>query len=264
MSKNKKHKQVTPKIPRDDYVYGITKDIVSSLTLTVDPVAGSFSIAEIDPTTITRKITYKREDKDDKVIYSAPADDFSLFLDHFEQLKTKFDYLLAVDTNTDKKTFFQDGYALSAASIYCIIEPIQTLTNQIPYKHLASYVILDTNIEAKHESLGWHLLIKHHIQTPFLRSQRIGIIVDSELGKHLDINSRQTPYHADFFLPPNVSLIYASSDKPEIFANNMIKHCDTAANMLIKEAERRGLEELIKHGPPETGTAKCFFVKGAR
>ncbi|NSX12212.1 hypothetical protein HTX81_26805 [Pseudomonas lini] len=153
------------------------------------------------------------------MVYSAPADVFSLSLGHFEELKNRFDYLLAVDTNTLTKPAFLKGYTLSATSIYCIIEPIQVLTTQIPYVHLASYVILDTNIQVKHESLGWHLAIKHHIDTPFLRTQRIGIIVDSELGKHLDINSRKAPYHANFHLPANVSLLYASSDKPEMFAN---------------------------------------------
>ncbi|MEE4944653.1 hypothetical protein V2K24_04050 [Pseudomonas alliivorans] len=254
-------KQATPKIPRDDYVYGTTDGVVSTLTVAFHSTTGTLSITEADPSTITRKITHKRTGKDDKIIYSAPADEFSLSLSHFEELKKRFDYLLAVDTNTLTKPSFLKGCSLSATSIYCIIESIQTLTTRISYVHLASYVILDTNTQAKHESLGWHLAIKHHIDTPFLRTQRIGIIVDSELGKHIDINSRKTPYHAGFCLPANVSLLYASCDKAEMFANSMIRYCDAAATKVLEEFERLGIDGLVEKGAPVDGTAKWFFLK---
>ena len=257
-------KQSTPKIPREEYVCGTTADVVSSLTFTFDPVRGTMSIPEVDPSTITRKLTHKRENKDDKVIYSAPAEDFSLSLSYIDDLKKRFDYLIAVDTNTRKKPDVQNGYSVSASCMYCITEPLQAHTDEIPYQYLASYVILDTDMQAKHESLGWHLAIKHHIDTPFLRTQRIGVVVDSELGKHLEINSRTTPYHADFHLPANVSLLYASSDKTDTLANGMIKLCDAGATRLLDEVERRGLDELIQTGPPSEGTAKWFFNSGGR
>ncbi|KWV73066.1 hypothetical protein PFLmoz3_06186 [Pseudomonas fluorescens] len=257
-------KQSTPKIPREEYVCGTTADVVSSLTFTFDPVRGTMSIPEVDPSTITRKLTHKRENKDDKIIYSAPAEDFSLSLGYIDELKKRFDYLIAVDTNTRKKPDVQNGYSVSASCMYCITEPLQAHTDEIPYQYLASYVILDTDMQAKHESLGWHLAIKHHIDTPFLRTQRIGVVVDSELGKHLEINSRTTPYHADFHLPANVSLLYASSDKTDTLANGMIKLCDAGATRLLDEVERRGLDELIQTGPPSEGTAKWFFNSGGR
>ena len=257
-------KQLTPKIPREEYVYGTTADVVSSLTFTYEPATGRASIAEVDPSTITRKLSHKREGKGDKVIYSAPAEDFSLSLGYVDELKKRFDYVIAVDTNTRKKPDVAGGYAISASCMYCIIEPLKSHTDEIPYQYLASYVILDTDMQAKHESLGWYLAIKHHIDTPFLRTQRIGVIVDSELGKHLEINSRTTPYHADFHLPANVSLIYASSDKTDTFANGMIKLCDAGATRLLNEVERRGLRELIQVGPPEEGTARWFFMAGGR
>jgi len=262
MSNRKKRRRATPKLPRDDYVYGSTADVVSTLTFTVNSVTGAASIAGVDPSTITRRLTHKRAGKDDKVIYSAPADDFSLSLGHFDELKRRFDYLIAVDTNTRKKPEVQEGYAVSASCIYYISEPIQTVTSQIQYQHLASYIILDTNIHAKHEPLGWHLAIIRHVAHPVLRTSRIGIIVDSELGKHLEINARKIAYYAGHYLPENVTLLYASGERTDTFANGMIKHCDAGANAMLDEMERRGLDELVQKDAPIDGTAKWFSISG--
>lgn len=264
MSGKKKRKQATPKLPRNDYIYGSTAGVVSTLTFTVDPATGAASIAEVDPSTITRRLTHKREGKDDKVIYSAPADDFSLSLGHFDELKRRFDYLIAVDTNTRKKLATQESYAISASCIYYISEPIHTLVSQINYQHLASYIILDRNIQAKHESLGWHLAIMRHVAHPVLRTSRIGIIVDSELGKHLEINSRKVAYYSDHYLPENVTLLYASGERTDTFANGMIKHCDSCANTILDEMERRDLDELIQKKAPFEGSAKWFCISGIR
>ncbi|GAA0401911.1 hypothetical protein GCM10008969_25080 [Pseudomonas veronii subsp. inensis] len=265
---NKKRKgrgrHSTLKIPRDEYVYGTTADVVSSLTFTYDAMTGKASIAQIDPSTITRKLTHKREGKDDKVITSAPADDFSLSLSPFEELKQHFDYLIAVDTNTRKKPDLQGGYAFSATCIYYIAEPIQTLTLQIPYLYLASYLIVDSTMDAKHEPIGWHLALKHHVAHPVLIGKRIGVIVDSELGKHVDMNVRKVPYYANFHLPPNVSLLYASSERTDTFANEMIALCDAGAGRLLAEMERRGLEQLLQNGTPIGDTVKYFSVTGIR
>lgn len=150
-------KQSTPKIPREEYVYGTTADVVSSLTFTFDPVRGTISIPEVDPSTITRKLTHKRENKDDKVIYSAPAEDFSLSLGYIDELKKRFDYLIAVDTNTRKKPYVQNGYSVSASCIYCIIEPLRAHTDKIPYQYLASYVILDKDMQVNRPGFRRHL-----------------------------------------------------------------------------------------------------------
>ncbi|MFH7376262.1 hypothetical protein RA263_30095, partial [Pseudomonas syringae pv. tagetis] len=57
------------------------------------------SVSEVDPSSIRYKITYVREKKDDKVLYSATADDFSMSLDHYEELNPRYYYLMAVYTN---------------------------------------------------------------------------------------------------------------------------------------------------------------------
>ncbi|MFH7423317.1 hypothetical protein RA276_33345, partial [Pseudomonas syringae pv. tagetis] len=74
------------------------------------------SVREVDPSRIRYQIPYVREKKDDNALYSAPADDFSKSLDHYEELKARFDYLMAGDTNTLNEIY--QGYRVSACCIY--------------------------------------------------------------------------------------------------------------------------------------------------
>ena len=177
--------------PRDDFLYGVSSEVVSQLTVDQDPLTGEISIREIDPASLTRRISYVKQNGKDKTIYSAPSDWSSLSSSHFKDLKERFDYLVAVDTNTLSDNI--EGYRVSASSIYCIPESLQDIRDQVAFEHLASYLVLDTDLSAKHEPLGWYLATKH-VATPFLKSKRVGFVVDSELGKHSAINSGVEPY----------------------------------------------------------------------
>lgn len=251
-----------PEIPRDDYVYGQAAEKVSQLTITFDS-EGRVTIHEIDPGSIRRQITHVRKGKDDKVLFSAPANDFSLVRGHFDELKTRFDYLLAADTNTIRDRHGParfGGYTASACTIAVIADPLQSLTSEIQFQPLCSYLILDSAAEAKLEPLGWHLALSRHTNTPFLRSQRLGLIVDSELGKHLDINSRKVPYYADYVLPSNTALIYASGDKSEMFANQMLKYCDNIAGQVLGQFKLKSLDAVMKEPSIRVGSAMCFAI----
>ena len=254
----KKRKQSQQKIPRNTYVYGNTMEKVSSLTVKLDPITQSLTIKEVDPSSIRRQITHKREGKDDKVLYSAPANDFSLSLTDFGELKTRFDFLMAVDTNTLDE--IHQGYRVSACSIYVVRERLDSVGSELRYEHHASYLILNTDHEAKSEPIGWHLAIGLSITPAFIASSRIGIIVDSELGKHLDINAGREPYYGSHLLPSTLKFLYASSDKSATFANGMIKFCDAAATTTLKEFHRRGIAELLEIDPIRIGTALCIPV----
>ena len=254
----KKSKQGQQKIPRDHYVYGQVIENVSSLTLEYDPKTQQLNIPEIDPSSIRRQITHKREGKDDKVLYSAPANDFSMSLSDFAELETRFDYLMAVDTNTLVE--IHQGYRVSVCSIYVVKEHLRSLGSDIHYDHHASYIILNTDHEAKNEPVGWHLAITRSLDPLFVESWKIGMIVDSELGKHVDINSGKEPYYGEFYLPPCLKFLYASSDKSATYANSMIRLSDTAATMVLEEFKRIGIADVLKHRPIEIGTALCFPV----
>lgn len=255
----KKHKKGQKTVPRDEWIYGHTTKEISSLTMRMDPVTGQLNVLEIDPTTIRRQITHKREGKDDKVLYSAPAKDFSLSLSDFSELKKSFHYLMAADTNTLNDIY--QGYRVSACCIYVVKQPLQSLSSDISYEHHASYLILNTEHQAKSEPIGWHLAITRSIVPQFLQTNRIGMIVDSELGKHLEINAGKEPYYDTNYLPPTMQFIYASSDKSATLANDMIRSCDTGAKMLLNEFKKVGIAQVLRHEPIRVGTALCFSVR---
>ncbi len=262
MSNKKKGKRnQDPKIPRDHFVVGHSAELVSELTITFDPATGIPSILELDPMSLRSQISHVRENgKDDKVLFSTPTDSFAALGESFlDQLCKKFDYLIAVDTNTELERI--DGFKVSACFICCIVEPLAALKNEVPYEHLACYLILDSGDEGNAERLGWHLVATVHINTPYLRTQRVGIIVDSELAEHVAINARTKPYYGNHLLPQNMSLIYASSDKIETFANEMIRMNDKNSSHFMKAVKERGLSTLQLKGGMKMGTATCHFIQ---
>lgn len=262
MSDRKKGKRnQDPKIPRDHFVIGQAAGVVSSLTFTIDPITGIPNILELDPTSLRTQISHARENgKDDKVLFSSPTDGFAALGETFlEQLRKKFDYLIAVDTNTEVSRI--DGFKVSACFICCIIEPLAALKDEVPYQHLASYLILDSGDEGNAERLGWHLVATVHINTPYLRTKRVGVIVDSELADHVAINARTKPYYGSHLLPQNMSLIYASSDKIETLANEMIRMNDKNSSHFMKAVKEMGLSTLQLKGGVKMGTATCYCIQ---
>ncbi|WP_219094941.1 hypothetical protein [Pseudomonas sp. UMAB-40] len=249
-----------PKVPRDHYVvgHGVEGVLVETLTFTVDPLTGIPSVLELDPTSLRSQISYARG-KSDKVLTSSPVDSFAALDKSFiDRMREQFDYLIAVDTNTELERI--DGYKVSACCICCIVDPLAVVTEPIKYEHLAAYLILDSGDEGNAELLGWHLVATVHINTPFLRTQRVGVIVDSELGDHVAINARTKPYYKNHMLPANMTLVYASDAATETFINAMIKLNDKNANGLIKAVKRRPLSTLQLNDGVKLGTATCHCI----
>ncbi|MHB8222677.1 MAG: hypothetical protein ACYDHV_07520, partial [Desulfurivibrionaceae bacterium] len=89
--------------------------------------------------------------------------------------------------------------------------------------------------------IGWMLLIKHiQSEIKYTKFNKIGIIVDSDLGNLKEYNSRNQPIFDNFLLPEKFQLIYASSDTgKDLFANKMLKYADKASSLCL-EALRDG------------------------
>ena len=250
------------KFPRYQSVVGRSIGVVDHLTISYDPVTGDPRIHGLDPDSLRSEISYQKKNGRDKVLTSSPTDDFSALGESFmDQLKKKFDYLIAVDTNTEQDRI--DGYKVSACCICCIVDPIASLVKEVPYEHLEAYLILDSGDEGNAELLGWHLVATRHINTPFLHTKRVGVIVDSELGDHVAINARTKPYYGNHLLPDNMTLIYASDAAAETFINSMIRMNDKNAKGLITAVKQKGLSTLQLRGGVKDGTATFYCVKPA-
>ena len=259
--KGKRQKDGEITIPREEWVYGHAAEKVSSLTLEIDPATGKLNILESDPSTIRRQITHKRKSKDDKVLYSAPADDFSLSLTDFEEVQQRFDYLMAVDTNS--LDTLHKGYKVSACCIYVAKEHLKSIGTDLLFEHHATFLILNPDLDAKNEPVGWHLAISQSIAPWFLQSCQIGMIVDSELGKHIAINAGKEPYYSDHYLPTTLRFIYAS-DRSATYANSMIRQCHASANMLLKHFEGVGIDSILQRQSLKLGEALCYRIVSPR
>lgn len=243
-----------------DAVYGNVIESVTSLTVTIDAL-GRVSIPEIDPASIQRRLTYEREGKKDKVIYAAPSTDFTHGTSQWCELKEHFDYLMAVDTNTLKVR--KNGIRISVCSIYRFSNELVRLGPSDSAMHVESYLICDPceDSSVSHEPLGWHLAISRHMLWAFQASKRIGLITDHDLGKHADINAGRSTYFDEFVLPPGVKFLYASSDKADNFANQLIRHCDTAATKIMDRLSKSQMGKFIYTDPIEVGSVICFRVR---
>jgi hypothetical protein len=88
------------------------------------------------------------------------------------------------------------------------------------------------------ERYGWKRMIDAFVRWDgFNPMFSYGIVVDSELGILPKINARELPVFEDFFLPPNISLIYASADAgQESFFNKLIRAADRVAAISLETA----------------------------
>ena len=98
------------------------------------------------------------------------------------------------------------------------------------------------------ERYGWMKVINALVTSEdFKRDFKYAIIVDSELGILPKINAREEPIIGDYFLPANISLIYASADTgQEYFWNQLIKWADRAAANSLKAAIQKLSGEKIE------------------
>lgn len=91
-------------------------------------------------------------------------------------------------------------------------------------------------VKCNPELYGWRKFIEFIMRLDgYEPLKRYALIVDSELGDIEFFNSRKKPIHADFFLPDNWDLIYASSDVgKENILNKVIACSDKTSNKVIE------------------------------
>lgn len=193
------------------------------------------------PKEIKIETGYERK-KGFKIINRAPLTHEDLFINPNRALE-KYDLLCAIDTNTKP---LNNG----TVSVSCVV--ICKLTSQKEYttvQYNAVNCLEFRNISGKPENIAWCKLIKLMMANPsYNEKMKVGIVVDSDLGNIPDYNARKIPIVDNFYLPPNVELLYASTDiGKEYLPNILISLCDKEANKLIKyiqenDNDQSGLE----------------------
>jgi hypothetical protein len=187
-------------------------------------------------------VSYKKYSGREKRLLSIPVSS-AVDLTPEETIKD-YDYIFAVDTNTKPSK----GHSIK--SVACALRGV-VVKEADEYGldlHYGS-CFLSSEDHDKPENSAWHRTIQfmEECYPDEYMSKKFGLVVDSDLGSIKEYNNKEKPIVDDVFLPPNVSLIYASSDvgKEHIY-NQMISIADKISNQMFKHLEGRGTHECFE------------------
>jgi hypothetical protein len=227
--------------------------ILATITATSDDLSISYDIhkdkIEIHDAlieTVHHEAFYERDSGKDKIVSQIPCEIDKGYLNQIKNLKNNIDFLFALDTNT----FDMNGQRTSFSVCYFVPHALSMYRNDIPFFPFSAFEVNEVRSKVNPECIGWHLLIDFIVNNQsYDLKQRIGIVVDSELGKLKSINSREAPYYDKYYLPENIQLLYASDKGKDCLINQMLSYCHKAA----KKAEREYKKNEIKLNKRKNG-----------
>jgi hypothetical protein len=226
MKKNSKTKR------RIDQVYAIV-DVGEDRTLTVqyDGATDQIDILGAKTGSTRTERSYERSSGKPKIVSSTPSDGKSAFT--AKRALFAYDYVVAVDTNT--RSLFGQKCAV-CVSYFTPTPPARCTSPGVPFICLAAYLIVGLRDGVNAEQIGWHLIISRHLRKEIPSGQKLAIVVDSEFQLHRDMNKRSKAYYMDHLLPPQMALVYSSSDVDnETLGGAMIRMCDAMSTKIFKQ-----------------------------
>jgi len=180
---------------------------------------------------VHHEIFYERNSGKDKIVSQIPCEPDKGYLNQIASLKNNFDFLFAIDTNTVEI----NGKYTSFSACYVVPQILSFYRNAFPFSPFIAFEINEASLNVNPECIGWHLLIDCIVNhEAYNLKQRIGIAVDSELGKLKSINSRELPYYDKYYLPENIQLLYASEKGKDYLINTMLSYCHRAAKKTVR------------------------------
>jgi hypothetical protein len=121
-------------------------------------------------------------------------------------------------------------------------------------------------LRTKLKTIGWHIFISKCLNLDKLSpTDKIALIVDSELDKYEKYNYRALPYYKGYYLPKQIKFIYASSDvgKSKYLANQMISYCDAMSKKVLDHIKEEKIKILLLNNGDENydGYLSCYIQK---
>lgn len=225
---------------RIEYVSATVNAVDGKLEVTYDGQHNGFVFDNLVPGSLHQKIVYERDSGKEKVLVSTPCGDEIGRFETTENLRKNFDFLFAVDTNT--RIVAEESTSISVS--YFVPNSLSTYTKAIPFLPFCAFEINCIVSGVNPETVGWHVLFEElRSAGMFQCSKRIGVTVDSELGKLIEINRRNIPYYESHLLPDEIQLVYASSDTgKEFIPNQKISYCDRMAEKSLDYFVERCIE----------------------
>lgn len=198
------------------------------------------------------QLEFKRErkNKEAKMLHSSSSAGAESYFSANHQLFT-YDHIIAVDTNTN----YVCGSSVSITAAYHFI-PKYITSNSLSGCGSILALLEHWNVVEKPENLGWWQILQALRESIDFFKGKIALIVDSDLGEHQAFNSREKPIYKDFYLPKDVTIIYASDvGSFEHLSTKMIKYCHDIASELYKNENllinikdlRPGIEGQFSH-----------------
>jgi hypothetical protein len=178
------------------------------------------------------KLEYKRErkNKPPKILHASSSATSDTYIDSNHQLFS-YSHLIAIDTNTN----YLNGSSVSITAAFHIIPGFKEI-NLVRCNAKVLALLEFWNVVEKPENLGWWVILQALQDHPDFFKGKIGLIVDSDLENHSAFNLRERPIYRDFYLPENVTIIYASDNGgSEHLSTKMIRYCHNLASDLFKE-----------------------------
>jgi len=238
---------------RSEHIAATLEGDATELLVTINAGTGEVHF-EHEMTNVYSEISYERP-KGPKVLSRIPQSDPAISFDTVPALAKNFDFLCAVDTNErliqSKRVCVVAVVTFRALVIPGASELKTSWRFEVPLA--LEYVGIDSRHKA--ETFGWMAAHEHLIQLGIVDNrQRIGMVVDSELGNLKDFNSRTKPVDGPDFLPEGVTLIYASADVgKENIINRAIAVADSVSTKCLDEVELGGIP--FNSEPPVDGAS---------
>ncbi|WP_175890339.1 hypothetical protein [Burkholderia cepacia] len=139
----------------------------------------------------------------------------------------RFESIYAIDSN--KRTIGDHEFVASCAVHVTLEYAGDNIWRHAVFTRLPAVISIAP--EGNPETFAWERLIKY--LSPKIKGM-IALVVDSELGDIPLFNNRAKPICADFFLPKNTQLIYASSERDlSSPLNKAISVCDADAKKIL-------------------------------
>lgn len=193
------------------------------------------------------QISYSR-DKGPKIVSKVPQKSKVLTFDQSVALFKGYDFICAVDTNT--RVIDEVRVSVVAAVTAEEVPPPQYATRYWKLDSPFCWEFVELNVD-KPENFGWVAAIEEFQRRNMITPPKnVAMIIDSDLGNLDHYNRRQNPIFEDFFLPPNITLIYASADTGnECVVNRILQAADSVASQVLKSISDNELEFNTNYAP---------------
>lgn len=231
----KKRKPRDTRKPRDEHIYATTAGAVSEILFTVDERTGAFRF-EQPMENIYYERSYARP-KGPKVISRIPQAQKNLDFEETPALLANYDKICAVDTNTR----LISGRPVSMTGVTTLHrEGLPTAEGPVMgWRFDVPFCLQFDDLTVPPENFGWVMALVYLRREGFFSAgDRIGVIVDSDLGNLRAYNDRKAPVIEGQYLMEGATLIYASADTgKEALVNRALQIADTTAALSLQGLE---------------------------